>query len=63
LGATSGLTGDAVLEALDSDFVQSVTTEMRPGMSAIIVEADEESRRPVDDIVANKGGHVYRTDA
>jgi hypothetical protein len=51
------------MEALDSDFVQSVTTEMRPGMSAIIVEADEKSRRPVDDIVANKGGHVYRTDA
>jgi uncharacterized membrane protein len=63
LGATSGLTGDAVMEALDSDFVESVTTEMRPGMSAIIVEADEKSRRPVDDIVAHAGGHVYRTDA
>jgi uncharacterized membrane protein len=63
LGATSGLTGDAVMEGLDSDFVESVTSEMRPGMSAIIVEADEKSRRPVDDIVANKGGHLYRTDA
>lgn len=63
LGATSGLTSDAVMEALDSDFVQSVTSEMRPGMSAIIVEADEKSRRPVDDIVAHAGGHVYRTDA
>src|SRR4029077_5211347 len=45
LGATSGLSGDAVMESLDSDFVESVTSEMRPGMSAIIVEADEKSRR------------------
>jgi uncharacterized membrane protein len=60
LGATSGLSGDAVMAALDSDFVNSVTTEMRPGMTAIIVEADEKSTRPVDDIVALGGGHVYR---
>ena len=60
LGATSGLTGDAVMAALDSDFVDSVTTEMRPGMTALIVEADEKSTRPVDDIVKLSGGHVYR---
>ena len=60
LGATSGLTGDAVMSALDSDFVDSVTKEMRPGMTALIVEADEKSTRPVDDIVALGGGHVYR---
>jgi uncharacterized membrane protein len=60
LGATSGLSGDAVMSALDSDFVDSVTKEMRPGMTAIIVEADEKSTRPVDDIVALGGGHVYR---
>jgi uncharacterized membrane protein len=60
LGATSGLTGDAVMSALDSDFVDSVTKEMRPGMTAIVVEADEKSTRPVDDIVALGGGHVYR---
>lgn len=60
LGATSGLGSDAVLSALDADFVDSVTTEMRPGMTAIIVEADEKSTRPVDDIVRLKGGHVYR---
>jgi uncharacterized membrane protein len=63
LGATSGLGGDAVMAALDSDFVDSVTKEMRPGMTAIIVEADEKSTRPVDDIVSNGGGHVYRTAA
>jgi len=60
LGATSGLTGDAVMSALDSDFVDSVTKEMRPGMTALIVEADEKSTRPVDDIVKIGGGHVYR---
>jgi uncharacterized membrane protein len=60
LGATSGVTGDAVMAALDEDFVDSVTKEMRPGMTALIVEADEKSTRPVDDIVALGGGHVYR---
>jgi|SRR5215510_9489526 len=60
LGATSGLAGDQVMAALDIDFVDSVTHDMRPGMTAIIVEADEKSTRPVDDIVAVGGGHVYR---
>ena len=60
LGAMTGLTGDAVMASMDSDFVDSVTNEMKPGMTAIVVEADEKSTRPVDDIVALKGGHVYR---
>jgi uncharacterized membrane protein len=60
LGATAGMGGDAVMAALDSDFVDQVTRDMRPGKTAIIVEADEGSTRPVDDIVAVGGGHVYR---
>jgi len=60
IGATAGLTGDAVMASLDSDFVDSVTNEMKPGMTALVVEADEKSTRPIDDIVAQKGGHVYR---
>jgi uncharacterized membrane protein len=60
LGATTGLSGDAVMAGLDTDFVNSVTSEMRPGTTAIIVEADEKSTRPVDDIVAQGGGHVRR---
>src|SRR5215468_10038698 len=60
LGATSGLAGDAVMGALDSDFTDSITREMKPGMTAIIVEADEGSTKPVDDIVSNNGGHVHR---
>ena len=35
LGATTGLSGDAIMGALDSDFVDSVTTDMRPGMTAV----------------------------
>ena len=60
LGATAGLTGDAVMASLDSDFVDSVTNDMKPGMTAIVVEADEKSTRPVDDIVTKGGGHVRR---
>jgi len=60
LGAISGVGSDAILAALDSDFVDSVTSEIRPGMTAIIVEADEKSTKAVDDIVARGGGHVRR---
>ena len=50
----------AVMAALDSDFVDEVTDGMRPGMTAIVVEADEGSTRAIDDIVSLAGGHVYR---
>src|SRR5262245_60244064 len=63
LGATAGLGGDAVLGSLDEDFIDNVTQELRPGMTAIIVEADEKSTRPVDELVAQGGGHVYRPPA
>jgi uncharacterized membrane protein len=60
IGATTGLSGDAVMAALDSDFVEEVTDGMRPGMTAIVVEADEGNTRAIDDIVSLAGGHVYR---
>ena len=59
-GATAGVGSDTVMAALDSDFVESVTTDMHPGTTAIIVEADEKSTRPVDEIVARGGGHIRR---
>src|SRR5262249_13265125 len=59
-GAATWLWSDAVMAGLDSDFVDSVTSQIRPGMTAIIVEADEKSTRPVDDVVAAAGGHVRR---
>ena len=63
LGAMTGLSADAVTAAVDDDFVDSVTRDLRPGMTVIIVEADEGSTRAVDDIVALGGGHVHRQEA
>jgi len=63
IGATAGLGGDAIMASLESDFVDNVTSQMRPGMTAIIVEADEGSTRAVDDIVALGGGRIYRQEA
>jgi uncharacterized membrane protein len=60
LGAISGVGSDVVMDSLDSDFVESVTSDMRPGMTAIIVEADEKSTRPVDEAVSRNGGTVRR---
>jgi uncharacterized membrane protein len=60
LGATAGLGDDAVTAGFDEDFVERVTSDIHPGTTAIIVEADEGSTRPVDEIVALGGGHVYR---
>jgi hypothetical protein len=51
---------DTVHPARPSDFVDSVTDGTRPGMTAIVVEADEGSTRAVDDIVAVGNGTVYR---
>ena len=63
LGATTGLSADAVMAAVDTDFVDGVTRDLRPGMTAIVVEANEGSTRAVDDIVALGGGRVYRQEA
>lgn len=60
VGATAGLTGDAVAASFDDAFIENVTGDMLPGRTAIIVEADEGSTRPVDDIVAHGHGNVYR---
>src|SRR5262245_53766749 len=60
LGATSGLGGDVIMAGLDQDFVDSVTTDMLPGMTAIIAEVNEGSTAPVDNIVSRGRGHIYR---
>ena len=60
LGAIAGLSNDMVAAGFDKGFVERVTGDIHPGTTAIIVEADEGSTRPVDDIVALGGGHVYR---
>jgi uncharacterized membrane protein len=63
LGATTGLGADAVMAVVDNDFVDSVSRELRPGMTAIIAEANDGSTRAADDIVALGGGRVYRQEA
>src|SRR5262245_617824 len=63
LGATTGLSTDALMAAVDTDFVEDVKRELLPGMTAIIVEANEGSTRAVDDLVARHGGHVHRQEA
>ena len=52
LAATTGLGADVVTGMLDADFVNSVRVNMLSGTTAIILEADEGSTRPIDDIVA-----------
>ena len=56
----TGLGADAVIAMMDMDFVDDVTRDLRPGTTAIIVEANEGSTRAVDDIVALGGGRVHR---
>jgi uncharacterized membrane protein len=60
VGATAGLAGDAVMAGFDNSFVEDLIGDMRPGTTAIIVEAEEGSTRPVDDIVALGHGRVDR---
>jgi uncharacterized membrane protein len=63
LGATTGLSTDALMAAVDTSFVENVKRDLLPGTTAIIVEANEGSTRAVDDLVALRGGHVYRQEA
>jgi uncharacterized membrane protein len=60
LGATAGGSTDAVIAGFDEDFVASISEDLHPGKTAIIVEADEKNTNPVDDVVALNGGQVHR---
>jgi uncharacterized membrane protein len=60
IGASAGAATYEVKSGFDEDFVSSVVTDMSLGKTAIIVEADEMSTRPIDDIVSAHGGHIYR---
>jgi uncharacterized membrane protein len=62
LGASAGLAGDAVAGSLDRDFVNKLAAELKPGDTAVVVEANEGSTAPVDSIVRSNGGRVYRSD-
>lgn len=60
LEATVGLINDAGMAILGSATVTSIKSEMQPGSTAVIIEADEASPNAVDDIVAQGGGRVFR---
>jgi len=62
VGATGGVLTDAIIESLDTDFAADVATWVRPGETAVVVEADEGSTRPVDDVVRAHAGRVHRSD-
>ena len=60
LGATVGAINDAGMAILGSATVSSIKSEMKPGMTAVIIEADEASPNAIDAIVAQGGGRVFR---
>jgi uncharacterized membrane protein len=60
-GLAAGWTGDLVRLGMDEDTVNAIGSEINPGDSAIVAEIDEGSTEPIDSIVANHGGVIYRT--
>ena len=60
VGAGAGATGDLVTAMFNHDFIEAVITDMRPGSTSLIVEADEDNTRDVDDIVAAWRGRIRR---
>ena len=61
VGATGGLLTDAIGDSFDVEFVENVATWVKPGETAVVMEADEGSTRPVDDVVHLHGGRVHRS--
>jgi len=62
IGASAGLTGDLVTRLFEHDFVDQVASDMRPGSTSVIVEAEEGDPRPIDEVVALRHGRVRRQD-
>ena len=60
LGTGAGTIADAVNWGIHRAWVNSVTSDMPPGTTAVIVEADESNPKEVDDIVMLGGGSLHR---
>ena len=60
LGATLGAVNDSAMAVLKSFSVTSIKNDMKPGTTAVIIEASEASPTAIDDIVAQEGGRVFR---
>jgi uncharacterized membrane protein len=48
LGASAGLVGDIVVATLDEDFLMEVSSRLRPGAAAVVLDVSEEWVTPVD---------------
>ncbi|MBY0224763.1 MAG: DUF1269 domain-containing protein [Hyphomicrobium sp.] len=60
LGSTMGAIGAAGTAILTSATVTSIKKAMHPGTVGVIIEAEEDNPKAVDEIVAGLGGCVYR---
>jgi uncharacterized membrane protein len=61
VGTTAGMIGDVNIAGLNSDFVNDVTTALRPGKFALLADLNEEWVTPVDTRMESLGGVVFRT--
>jgi len=60
-GGLFGITSDLLEQGLDSEIVEVVSTEMRPGRVAVVVSVDERSPAPLDKVVKGiSGGKIFR---
>jgi uncharacterized membrane protein len=60
LGSTLGAIGAAGTAILTSANVSYIKDAIHPGTFAVIIEAEEDGPKAVDDIVAKQGGRVFR---
>jgi uncharacterized membrane protein len=59
-GAPMGAIGAAGMAILNSASLSSIKQAMHPGTVAVIVEAEENNPQAIDDMVAQRGGRVFR---
>ncbi|HEX9442036.1 MAG TPA: DUF1269 domain-containing protein [Roseiflexaceae bacterium] len=61
-GGAVGALADLTELGLNEDFIDDVTTQLNPGDTALIVEVDEGSTEPTDQVVSQYSGRVYRSE-
>lgn len=62
LGGAFGAVADVTNLGINQDYVDLVGSQLVPGKTALAAEIEEGSTAPVDRIIAQHGGHLYRTD-
>lgn len=61
-GLFMGWGADMMHLGMDEDYVQSVSSEVDPGDSAIVAEIDEGSTEPLDKLVTSHHGRILRSE-